>query len=573
MDDEKSRDNRSGPKSRTHAQQKSRFGMELSHHGNLEGERSGWRREHHRENKGVSAGLTKLSISDAPENADDELQRECTREEEIQDTERTESLTELAVPPPIGRVPSHRGDWAALESAESRVTTPVPSAENVTRSETRLSKCATHLYTISYLVLFSILGVLARIGMEWLTSYPGAPLTTGVTWANVGGCLCMGFLAEDRKLFREEWGQWRPKHSRRESTKSNIASNRSARKHSPHPVRPHSRRYFHYHSHHQRQQQEQNEQHEQPERKEEQSEQPLDPAQSLERHKAVKKTIPLYIGLTTGFCGSFTSFSTFMLDVFLSLANDLPIAGSPYNPITRNGGYSFMAVLAIIIYTLSLSLSALLFGAHLAIFIDEYTPIIPYLFTRKFLDPLAVFLASGCWLGAAFLAIWPPDRSLGVHEYWRGRAVFAIVFAPLGCLFRFNVSLLLNARIPKFPLGTFAANIFGTMVLAMCYDLQRATRVVALSSASSSSYASAAAAIAAGAVSVTRLTGCQVLQGVIDGFCGCATTVSTWVAELDSLEHEHAYFYGLVTVAVALGVLVITIGLLKWTVGFGLAVC
>jgi hypothetical protein len=41
-------------------------------------------------------------------------------------------------------------------------------------------------------------------------------------------------------------------------------------------------------------------------------------------HVAIKKTIPLYIGLATGFCGLFTSFSTFIRDVFLALSNEAP---------------------------------------------------------------------------------------------------------------------------------------------------------------------------------------------------------------------------------------------------------
>ncbi|PGH02009.1 hypothetical protein AJ79_07747 [Helicocarpus griseus UAMH5409] len=526
-----------------------------------EEEQAGRIEEERREEEGGAADLTELALPDTRQDTDYELQRERSREEMFErDLERTASLTELDVPPPVERVSSRRGEGATLESAESRVTAP-PTVEKVAGGEARLSEFATRLYIVSYLVFFSILGALARIGLEALTTYPGAPLATGVTWANVGGCLLMGFLAEDRKLFREEWGQWKRYESSHDSSMSDSTSPPASHPSSPGPGLLLRRRFYRHglrhHKHGQR---------------EDSIGQPLQPVHTLKTHKAVKKTIPLYIGLTTGFCGSFTSFSTFMLDVFLALSNDLPTPGHPLSsPTPRNGGYSFMAVLAINLYTLSLSLAALIFGAHLAIFLDEYTPIIPYLFSRKILDPLTVFLAAGCWLGAVFLAIWPPDRSLGVHEYWRGRAVFAIVFAPLGCLLRFYVSLLLNARIPRFPLGTFVVNIFGTMVLAMCFDLQRVKGVVALPA--SSPYTSAAAAIAAGAVSISRLTGCQVLQGVMDGFCGCTTTVSTWVAELNSLEHQHAYVYGLVTVAVALGMLVIIVGSLEWTAGFGFVVC
>jgi fluoride ion exporter CrcB/FEX len=316
----------------------------------------------------------------------------------------------------------------------------------------------------------------------------------------------MGFFLEDKNLFREEWGQPAP--------------------HSPHEDSDAAR-------------------------------------QHAQNHKSVKKTIPLYIGLTTGFCGSFTSFSSFIRDVFLALTNDLP--NPSVSSITpRNGGYSLMALLAVLFTTVALSLSALICGAHLAFAFDRFTPSFPFRLTRRVLGPLFVLLGWGSWLGAVFLAIWPPDRSdsNNAPDTWRGRAVFAIVFAPLGCLLRYYLSLYLNPRVPAFPLGTFTVNIFGTVVLAMCFDLQRVDGV--------------GTAIGADARSVPYaiLTSCQVLQGVMDGFCGCATTVSTWVAELNGLSRRRqAYVYGVGSVAVALGFFVVIVGSLGWTRGFVDPVC
>lgn len=425
----------------------------------------------------------------------------------------------VSPPPSLERVPSRRAEWATLESAESRVSAapPVTGAAPPGRP---LSAIATELYTVSYLIFFSIFGALARIGLGTLTFYRGAPVATGVLWANVGGCIVMGFLAEDRNLFREEWGV--------EIAGKELRSN---------AVPGHHPNYRHCHPH---------------------PHQNLPPEESLKVHKSVKKTIPLYIGLTTGFCGSFTSFSTFMKDAFLALSNALP------NPDTntvkpRNGGYSFMAVVAVIIYTVGLSLASLVFGSHLAIALDRFTPTIPFIFMRKLVDRVMVLLGVGCWLGAIFLAIWPADGDQGIHQTWRGRAVFAIIFAPLGCVFRFYVSLLLNARVPTFPLGTFLVNIFGSMIEAMCYDLKYAAHVAALAPGIPTSLA--------------RLTGCQVLNGVMDGFCGCTTTVSTWVAELFSLELRHAYFYGVVTIAVGLAFTIVIMGSLGWTEGFGVPFC
>ncbi|KAL2856983.1 chromosome condensation protein [Aspergillus pseudodeflectus] len=394
-------------------------------------------------------------------------------------------LPETQAPPPTKTAPQRRASATDKPSEEPKE--PYPERDGPVIEP--LSSSLTYFYTISYLVFFSIFGTLARLGLQALTFYPGAPVVTGVLWANVGGSLIMGFLLEDKNIFREEWG--------------------NPRKLTTRPQDP-------------------------------------DAAEVSKRHKSIKKTIPLYIGLTTGFCGSFTSFSSFIRDIFLALANDLPDPSSP-SIASRNGGYSFMALLAVLLTTVSLSLAGLIFGSHCALALDRFSlpPTLPFRLMRRILDPLLAFLAWGSWLGSIFLAIWPP------HETWRGDAIFAITFAPLGCLLRFYLSLALNARIPSFPLGTFTVNILGTIILAMCYDLQHVDGIGA-----------------------SALVSCQVLQGVMDGFCGCATTVSTWVAELNGLGRRlHAYVYGTASVGVALGFFVIVAGSLKWTVGFVEPVC
>lgn len=434
--------------------------------------------------------------------------------------ENEEDLTELSALPPVvphsrdrssksrSGKPSRqrRESHPASHGSSSSGRNPKPHIKSTADQQPdRASRFATQLYTISYLIFFAILGTLARLGVQWLTFYPGAPVVFSVLWANVGGSLVMGFLAEDRQLFSEEWGTpaFFPSRSDDEEMVKMMVEAKTA-------------------------------------------------------HGKVKKTIPLYVGLATGFCGSFTSFSSFIRDVFLALSNGLP---SPFNhpypsdatrpsyssTVPHNGGYSFMSLLAVIIITVGLCLSAYTFGAHLALALDPITPTLPFRLTRRAFDRAIVPIAWLAWLGAIIMTIWPPA------ETWRGQALFACVFAPLGCLTRFYASLKLNGLAPSFPLGTFAVNVFGTAVLGMAYDLQH----VPLDTD----------AMGGGRV------GCQVLEGVMDGFCGCLTTVSTWVAELRGLRLRHAYAYGVVSMLVGLGTLVVVMGSVKWTVEFGSTAC
>ena len=423
-------------------------------------------------------------------------------------------LTETAAPPPVHRSPAgaqrnslleqKAGDDADKESSGASPAYASRRPEDYVKQTPpppAVPRWLTELYDISYLIFFSILGTLGRLGLQWLTYYPGAPLVTPVTWANFAGSAIMGFLAEDQGLFRDEGAA--PQAGE----------------------------------------------------KQEGDFEELSKAEKLKK----KKAIPLYIGLATGFCGSLTSLSSFARDFFLALSNDLPTPldhGADYSAgyattsstVPRNAGYSFEAWSAIVIYTLALSLGGLIFGAHVATFLDNFTPRIPTTFTRRFLDPVTVLLGFGSWLGAVFLSIWPP------HPSWRGEVIFALAFAPLGCLLRFYISLHLNPIVPSFPLGTFAVNMLGTAIIGMCYDIQHV------------------------GIGVRGMTGggrigCQVLQGVQDGFCGCLTTVSTWVAEINGLRRQHGYVYALGTVVGGLCLMLVILGSVTWSVGFSETAC
>lgn len=69
------------------------------------------------------------------------------------------------------------------------------------------------------------------------------------------------------------------------------------------------------------------------------------------------------------------------------------------------------------------------------------------------------------------------------------------------------------------------------------------------------------------------ILGCQVLQGVMDGFCGAATTVSTWMAEIEGLRRRAAWVYAGASVGAGVGLLVVVMGSVRWGVGWEGVVC
>ncbi|KAG6002891.1 hypothetical protein E4U43_001016 [Claviceps pusilla] len=410
------------------------------------------------------------------------------------------NLNELAVDP--------LRSWHIDAGRNNEAEAPRPSLPNIphthqqTNRKVTVSPTLTQLYTLSYLVFFAILGTLARLGLTALTRYANTPVLFNGIWANFGGSVVMGFLAEDRMLFRNEWGT---------ATYDRILA--QARKQDDGEGGPESGP-GHTSAH---------------------------IAAAKKAHLACKKTIPLYIGLATGFCGSLTSFSTFIRDVFLAMSNDLSAPASPATAQGRNGGYSFMAMVAVVITTVSLSLGGLKLGGHCAMATERLMPSFPYSTTRRFIDPLFVLLGWGCWAGTVAMAVSPP------HEAWRGQAIFALVFSPLGCLARFYLALYLNGKMATLPLGTIAANVTGTAILGMAWDLAH--------------------------VQSGGILGCQVLQGIEDGFCGCLTTVSTWVAELNGMRRQSAYLYGCTSVLVSLAVMILIMGGLRWSDGWSAPQC
>lgn len=257
-----------------------------------------------------------------------------------------------------------------------------------------------------------------------------------------------------------------------------------------------------------------------------------------------KGAIPLYTGLTTGFCGSFLSFSSVLLEAF-TRSTDTVIGDSYHFP---NPAYGIMEAMAVLLAQFGLSVAGFHIGKHVMEMLEPYTPRLS-MKGYRIVELLSIVTGIATYIVVIVLVAVKKDGD------WRSWT-FSCLFAPFGALLRFYLSKFLNPKIKNFPLGTFAANLGGTLLLAILTLLGRGKR-----------------SLVSHMPLVLNITVCHVLQGLDDGFCGALTTVSTFVVELFGLKTDHAYKYGGVSILSGYVVMILILGSYNWTVGLTDPVC
>lgn len=103
--------------------------------------------------------------------------------------------------------------------------------------------------------------------------------------------------------------------------------------------------------------------------------------------------------------------------------------------------------------------------------------------------------------------------STGQYTY----IIYSVIFAPFGSLTRYLLSIIFNFN-TNFPLGTLFANVIGSYIYFGMVAINQYVHNLSLLEK-------------------------QVITSVIQGYCGCLTTVSTFILEVDTIK-KHRYIYG-----------------------------
>jgi CrcB protein len=179
-----------------------------------------------------------------------------------------------------------------------------------------------------------------------------------------------------------------------------------------------------------------------------------------------------------------------------------------------------------LVFTLVVSMSSVSFGSYLARISRSYLPRfpVPRPAVRYTLSVVGILIYAATFPAYAKL---PPS--------YRSEAVASLLFSFPGTLSRYLLALSLNVIMKRIPLGTMAANVFGTGLLGVFHVLQNKHVHV-------SPHA------------------CSTLQGLIDGYCGALTTISTFVVELNAMEgSRYAWIYGGISILVSQLILLVII--------------
>eukprot|EP00038_Savillea_parva_P010560 m.191152 g.191152 ORF g.191152 m.191152 type:complete len:465 (-) comp18257_c0_seq1:157-1551(-) len=253
----------------------------------------------------------------------------------------------------------------------------------------------------------------------------------------------------------------------------------------------------------------------------------------------VSSCYPVYLALGVGLCGSITSFSSWQTEATMALVHWPGYSLQKYdNAAGMIIGSMTIQMIGIATSTAALSCGMLctqIFSAKNYEFDAPKPPLRPMnLWDVKVITLCVVIM----------VILISVNFGVGTSRHETG---YTILFAPFGVLLRYALSRRYNQG-GWFPWGTFAANMLATFITSI-------TIIYA-----SHNYGNH--------TDNER----NAIAGVISGFCGCLSTVSTWVFELRTLSTEptRPIRYALASIVSAQMILFASVGMYRWAHADGL---
>lgn len=283
------------------------------------------------------------------------------------------------------------------------------------------------------------------------------------------------------------------------------------------------------------------------------------------RNKAVLERWykPTSTMITTGYCGSSTSYSSWVAEVFEAFAN--------YSHHQRHGLHNVMDALTQTGVTVGMSFAAFWGGRCLGSWlclesIEHWRPSrttkaanvvggergAPGANASIVAHTGSLALGLVFWVGAALLC--------GLYAPFR-HVTYALVLAPPGALLRWQLARLNPVLHPeqrlrwyaaaRWPWGTLSANLLAVLIYGAADTAQYVGRITGPSSLGAYTH-----------------DACDALYGLQNGFCGTLSTVSTLVAELVAMRPPRAAFsYLFFSWAMGVVLALLLIGAPWWCLG------
>lgn len=264
--------------------------------------------------------------------------------------------------------------------------------------------------------------------------------------------------------------------------------------------------------------------------------------------KTNMKQMALHSAVTAGFCGAFSTWSSFMVELIFKTIDYLN--GGHRLP---NHGYGVMEFFSVLFVQMGVSFLGYFLGRDFAYLVDlcfkddSRSRIFNYRVCRI----LELFFAV---LGiAAIIANIVLACTLSIDSSWKTTYALSMVIGVIGAWVRFRLSAYNGSfGISWFPSGTLMANVFACLLLAVLYILLYGYKDAAT-----------------GTVIITSKVHRMAITAFSSGFCGSLSTMSSFVNELYNLEYPlQRYTYFGVTFLSCFIIMFVIICPYAWTRGF-----